>query len=71
MQDGQKPLWQAELAPGKQTLAVLCREVTRNGVNELPVSLELDLEAGTIYQLSAVFDTAHGKCDVTAAPLAP
>ena len=69
--DGQKPLWQAELAPGKQTLAAVCREVTRDAVSELPVSLELDLEPGTIYQLSAVFDVPRGKCDIKAAPLAP
>jgi hypothetical protein len=66
----QKPQWQAELAPGKQTLTAICREVTRDRVTELPVSLTLDLEAGNIYQLSARFNASQGKCDVNAATVA-
>jgi hypothetical protein len=68
---GQKELWQIELPPGKHTLAVVCREVTRDSLHDLPGSLDLDLEAGTIYQLSARFEEAgNGRCNVWASPLA-
>ncbi len=64
-----KPVWQAELAPGKQTLTAICREVTRERAIEVPVSLTLDLEPGRIYRLSADFAPEQGKCEVKAAPL--
>ena len=65
---GKKPEWQAELAPGKQKLTAICREVTREHVVEVPVELKLELEAG-IYQLSADFDATLGRCDVKAVRL--
>lgn len=66
-----KAKWQAELPPGMQKLTAICRDVTRTGVTERSVDLNLQLKAGEIYELRADFKAPEYKCDIRATLLAP
>jgi hypothetical protein len=57
---------QKELDPGTNKLTAVCRDVMRSGMREGSIEFSLDLEAGKIYLLDALFIQPENKCDVRA-----
>lgn len=58
-----KPMSKVELTAGTHELIVVCRDVTRTGIEEKSTSITLQLAPGRIYQLNATFVPPEYKCD--------
>lgn len=62
-------IYSREYEPGKHTLSVICREVSKNEMQEIATKVTLDMNPGNIYKLKGKLSSSKDRCAVTATPV--